>query len=51
MARHTLRGGTSRVKFSPDFQLAVNTWSDAHSPTQVGLLDSDGAWRRCWMAV
>ena len=42
MARHTLRGGTHHMKFSPDFQLGVDTWSDAHSPTQVGVMDADG---------
>ncbi len=42
MARLTLRGGTHRMQFSPDFLLAVDTWSDAHSPTQVGLVDVDG---------
>ncbi len=42
MTRHTLRGGTHRLKFSPDFQVAVDTWSDAHSPTQVGLVNADG---------
>ena len=42
MARHTLRGGTHHMKLSPDFQLGIDTWSDAHSPTQVGLVDADG---------
>ncbi len=42
MARHTLRGGTHKLKFSPDFLLAVDTWSDAHSPTQVGVALLDG---------
>ncbi|MBL0212185.1 MAG: S9 family peptidase [Holophagaceae bacterium] len=42
LARHTLRGGTHRMKISPDFQLGVDSWSDAHSPTQVGLVDMDG---------
>ena len=42
MSRHTLRGGTHHMKFSPDFQLGVDTWSDAHSPAQVGLVDADG---------
>lgn len=42
MTRHTLRGGTHHLAFSADFQVAVDTWSDAHSPTQVGLVDADG---------
>ncbi len=42
MARHTLRNGTHRVKFSPDFRFAVDNWSSATTPSQIGLADADG---------
>ncbi len=42
LARHTQRGGTHRVIFSPDFLLYVDTWSSATTPAQIGLADPDG---------
>ena len=39
----TGRAGSHRVAFDPKYRYFTDLWSDIHTPTQMSLLDADGA--------